>query len=75
MGNVSSATWKQPNGNVNLHNMCFAGDTCQDPTTEATSANYKCCRGFTKGESMGLNMCVDITILTNANSYGYTYPY
>ena len=24
---------------------------------------------------MGLNMCVDITDLANANSYGYTYPY
>ena len=79
MGNASDnpdgRTWYQPNGNVNLANMCFEGDKCQNPTTEALSENYKCCRGFKDGAAMGLNMCVDITDTSNSNSYGTTYGY
>ena len=74
MGNISGRTWYQANGNVNLGNMCFKGDTCQSKT-EQLSANYKCCRGFKDGTAMGLNMCVDDTLTTPTNSYGVTYPY
>ena len=75
MGNIEGRTWYQPNGNVNLGNMCFKGDKCQNASTSALSDNYKCCRGFNDGTAMGLNMCVDTTLTTPTNSYGVTYPY